>query len=184
MQHIQQIGRIFYRRLGGLTYASSWFNRNKGITCSCWGSRYNGKISRCKYYWKTYVGGGLVTISVTGDVGAVKASVEAGVAAVKKLDEKFLISEHVIPRPHEELESIIGPNNPPEDLSSNKSTETVENIEVAEFVQAREILEDTKQVETVKDLENTDKTESVQTVENLKDTESVESLNDIENKKL
>ncbi len=33
---------------------------------------------------KTYVGGGLVTISVTGDVGAVKASIEAGVAAVKK----------------------------------------------------------------------------------------------------
>ncbi|MHB9927109.1 BMC domain-containing protein [Clostridium botulinum] len=132
---------------------------------------------------KTYVGGGLVTISVTGDVGAVKASIEAGVAAVKKLDEKFLVSEHVIPRPHEELESIIGPNTPPEDPSSNESTGTVEDIEVAEFVQAREILEDTKQIETVKDLENTDKTESVQTVENLKDTESVESLNDIGNKK-
>ncbi len=35
IQHIQQIGRIFYRRLGGFTYASAWFNRNKGITCSC-----------------------------------------------------------------------------------------------------------------------------------------------------
>ena len=38
---------------------------------------------------KTYVGGGLVTILVTGDVGAVKASIEAGVATVKKLDERI-----------------------------------------------------------------------------------------------
>ena len=56
---------------------------------------------------KTYVGGGLVSISVTGDVGAVKAAVEAGVAAVKKLDSKLLISYHVIPRPHDELSNII-----------------------------------------------------------------------------
>lgn len=57
---------------------------------------------------KTYVGGGLVSVAVTGDVGAVKAAVEAGVAAVKKLDSSLLVSEHVIPRPHEELDSIIG----------------------------------------------------------------------------
>lgn len=56
---------------------------------------------------KTYVGGGLVSIAVTGDVGAVKAAVEAGGAAVRKIDEKLLISQHIIPRPHEELNSII-----------------------------------------------------------------------------
>lgn len=56
---------------------------------------------------KTYVGGGLVSITVTGDVGAVKAAVEAGGAAVRRIDEKLLISQHVIPRPHEELSSII-----------------------------------------------------------------------------
>lgn len=132
---------------------------------------------------KTYVGGGLVTISVTGDVGAVKASIEAGVAAVKKLDEKFLISEHVIPHPHEELENIIGPKNLSEGISSNKNTETVGNIEVAEFVQARETMEDIKQVKNVKDLENIDEPKPVQTVENLKDTDTVESLTDMENKK-
>lgn len=56
---------------------------------------------------KTLVGGGLVTIAVTGDVGAVKASVEAGAAAIRKLNSTLLISEHVIPRPHQELEGII-----------------------------------------------------------------------------
>ncbi|AOY74592.1 BMC domain-containing protein [Clostridium formicaceticum] len=56
---------------------------------------------------KTYVGGGLVSIAITGDVGAVKAAVEAGGAAVKKIDEGLLISQHIIPRPHEELNSII-----------------------------------------------------------------------------
>ncbi len=75
---------------------------------------------------KTYVGGGLVTISITGDVGAVKASIEAGVAAVKKLDEGLLVSDHVIPRPHEELKSIIGPNTPPEVLEVPSSNEEIE----------------------------------------------------------
>jgi len=56
---------------------------------------------------KTYIGGGLVTISVTGDVGAVKAAVEAGGAAVRKISSTMLISEHVIPRPHQDLENII-----------------------------------------------------------------------------
>ena len=56
---------------------------------------------------KTYVGGGLVSIVVTGDVGAVKAAVEAGEAAVRKIDYASLVSGHVIPRPHEDLENII-----------------------------------------------------------------------------
>ncbi len=56
---------------------------------------------------KTYVGGGLVTIAVTGDVGAVKAAVEAGAAAVRKLNNASLLSEHVIPRPHQELDDVI-----------------------------------------------------------------------------
>lgn len=78
---------------------------------------------------KTYVGGGLVTILVTGDVGAVKAAVEAGVAAVKKLNQEALVSEHIIPRPHEELESIIRPNTPVEVLEVMSSDEDVEETE-------------------------------------------------------
>jgi len=56
---------------------------------------------------KTYVGGGLVLIAVTGDVGAVKAAVEAGEAAVRKIDSTLLVSQHVIPHPHEDLENVI-----------------------------------------------------------------------------
>ncbi|SKA75946.1 Carboxysome shell and ethanolamine utilization microcompartment protein CcmL/EutN [Caloramator quimbayensis] len=56
---------------------------------------------------KVYVGGGLVSITVAGDVGAVKAAVDAGAAAVNMISSTFLISQHVIPRPHEELIGTI-----------------------------------------------------------------------------
>ena len=54
---------------------------------------------------KVLVGGGLVTVMVRGDVGAVKAATDAGAAAVERVGE--LISVHVIARPHEEVESIL-----------------------------------------------------------------------------
>lgn len=58
---------------------------------------------------KEEVGGGLVTVMVRGDVGAVKAATDAGAAAAERVGE--LISVHVIPRPHEELEPILsGPD--------------------------------------------------------------------------
>ena len=52
-----------------------------------------------------HVGGGLVTVMVRGDVGAVKAAVEAGGAAAKRVGE--LVSVHVIPRPHGDVEEIL-----------------------------------------------------------------------------
>jgi ethanolamine utilization protein EutM len=54
---------------------------------------------------KEHVGGGLVTVMVRGDVGAVKAATDAGAAAAQRVGE--LVSVHVIPRPHAEVESII-----------------------------------------------------------------------------
>ena len=54
---------------------------------------------------KEHVGGGLVTVMVRGDVGAVKAATDAGAAAAERVGE--LISVHVIPRPHNEVESIL-----------------------------------------------------------------------------
>ena len=65
------------------------------------------KAAEVRLVEKTYVGGGLVTIAVTGDVGAVKAAVEAGAASVRKLNHGLLLSEHVIPRPHQELDDVI-----------------------------------------------------------------------------
>lgn len=54
---------------------------------------------------KEYIGGGLVTVMVRGDVGAVKAATDAGAAAAQRVGE--LISVHVIPRPHSEVEGIL-----------------------------------------------------------------------------
>lgn len=54
---------------------------------------------------KTHVGGGLVTVAVVGDVGAVKAAVDAGASAAQRVGE--LLSVHVIPRPHSTLDGLI-----------------------------------------------------------------------------
>lgn len=54
---------------------------------------------------KEQIGAGYVTVMVRGDVGAVKASVDAGAAAARKVGE--LVSVHVIPRPHDEVEKIL-----------------------------------------------------------------------------
>ncbi|MGE5495902.1 MAG: BMC domain-containing protein [Burkholderiales bacterium] len=54
---------------------------------------------------KERIGAGLVTVMVRGDVGAVKASVDAGAAAAKRVGE--LVSVHVIPRPHDDVEKIL-----------------------------------------------------------------------------
>ncbi len=54
---------------------------------------------------KEYIGAGYVTVLVRGDVGAVKAATDAGAAAARRVGE--LVSVHVIPRPHAEVERIL-----------------------------------------------------------------------------
>ena len=54
---------------------------------------------------KEYIGAGFVTVMVRGDVGAVKAATDAGAAAARRVGE--LVSVHVIPRPHAEVEKIL-----------------------------------------------------------------------------
>jgi len=54
---------------------------------------------------KEMIGSGLVTVMVRGDVGAVKAAVDAGAAAAKRVGE--LVSVHVIARPHDDVEGIL-----------------------------------------------------------------------------
>ena len=54
---------------------------------------------------KEKIGSGLVTIMVRGDVGAVKAAVEAGAAAAKRVGDLYGV--HVIPRPHDDVEGIL-----------------------------------------------------------------------------
>jgi len=54
---------------------------------------------------KEFIGAGYVTVLVRGDVGAVKAATDAGAAAARRVGE--LVSVHVIPRPHAEVEKIL-----------------------------------------------------------------------------
>lgn len=51
------------------------------------------------------IGSGLVTVMVRGDVGAVKAAVDAGAASAKRVGE--IVSVHVIPRPHSDTEKLL-----------------------------------------------------------------------------
>jgi len=63
------------------------------------------KAANVKLIGKEKIGSGLVTVMVRGDVGAVKAAVEAGASAAKRVGE--LVSVHVIPRPHGDVENIL-----------------------------------------------------------------------------
>lgn len=63
------------------------------------------KAANVQLVGKEKSGGGLVTVIVRGDVGAVKAATDAGAAAAERVGE--LISVHVIPRPHNEVECIL-----------------------------------------------------------------------------
>ena len=65
------------------------------------------KTAQVELVERTFVGGGLVTITITGEVTAVKASVEAGAAIVDAICCRTLLSQHVIPRPHNDIESIL-----------------------------------------------------------------------------
>ena len=59
---------------------------------------------------KEQIGGGYVTVMVRGDVGAVKAATDAGAAAAQRVGD--LVSVHVIPRPHGDVEFILPAQNP------------------------------------------------------------------------
>ncbi len=63
------------------------------------------KAAKVRFVGREFVGGGLVTVFVRGDVGAVKAATDAGGAAAERVGE--LVSVHVIPRPHNEIEFVI-----------------------------------------------------------------------------
>jgi len=63
------------------------------------------KAANVQLLGKEYIGAGYVTVFVRGDVGAVKAATDAGAAAARRVGE--LVSVHVIPRPHAEVERVL-----------------------------------------------------------------------------
>ena len=77
----------------------------KGLVAAVEAADAMVKAANVTLIGKEHVGGGLVTVLVRGDVGAVKAATDAGAAAAERVGE--LISIHVIPRPHAEVETIL-----------------------------------------------------------------------------
>ena len=77
----------------------------KGLVGSVEAADAMVKAANVTLIGKVHVGGGLVTVMVRGDVGAVKAATDAGAAAAQRVGN--LISQHVIPRPHGEVEVIL-----------------------------------------------------------------------------
>lgn len=112
---------------------------------------------------KTYVGGGLVTVMVSGDVGAVKAATDAGAAAAQRVGE--LISVHVIPRPHQELDGIVVPATTPtqeeEPAAAPEETETETEVE-AEAPSVAEALPATEAPSAVKTAPAAEASEEIQ----------------------
>ena len=77
----------------------------KGLVASIEAADAMVKAANVTLIGKVHVGGGLVTVMVRGDVGVVKAATDAGAAAAGNIGE--LVSVHVIPRPHGEVELIL-----------------------------------------------------------------------------
>lgn len=77
----------------------------KGLVAAIEAADAMVKAANVTLIGKEMVGGGLVSVMVRGDVGAVKAATDAGAAAADRVGE--LLSVHVIPRPHAEVELIL-----------------------------------------------------------------------------
>ena len=77
----------------------------KGLVASIEAADAMVKAANVTLIGKEKVGGGLITVLIRGDVGAVKAATEAGAEAAKRVGE--LISVHVIPRPHGEVNATL-----------------------------------------------------------------------------
>lgn len=77
----------------------------KGLVGSIEAADAMVKAANVSIVGKEMIGGGLVTVMVRGDVGAVKAATDAGAAAAQRVGE--LVSVHVIPRPHTDVEMLL-----------------------------------------------------------------------------
>ena len=77
----------------------------RGLTAAVEAADQMTKAAEATLIGTEKIGSGLVTVMVRGDVGAVKAAVETGAAAASRLGE--LVAQHVIPRPHNDVEAIL-----------------------------------------------------------------------------
>lgn len=124
---------------------------------------------------KENVGGGLVTIVVEGDVGAVKASLEAGIGSVNEINNELLISQHIIARPQKGLSDVVLPSKPLKEtkgkdespIDSDSENVKTEDVKVAGEEKLKKVEKDI--LDEKKDLKNID-------IEQVNNQESVEKL--------
>lgn len=84
---------------------SKGFIETKGLVAAIEAADAMVKAANVTLAGKKMIGGGLVTVIIEGDVGAVKAAVDAGAAAAQKVGE--LVSVHVIARPDAEIDAFL-----------------------------------------------------------------------------
>lgn len=131
------------------------FIETKGVLAAIEAADAMLKAADVSLLEKTKVGGGLVAVTVTGDVAAVKAAVDAGAAAVERINEAALITRHVIARPHDELTAVIGGGTPDEpdkepvpEIAEEPAAEVLEEIPAEEPVE--ESSNEPETVDTIK----------------------------------
>lgn len=84
---------------------SKGFIETKGLVAAIEAADSMIKAANVEIVGKKTIGGGLVTVIIEGDVGAVKAAIDAGAAAAQKVGE--LVSVHVIARPDQGIEEFL-----------------------------------------------------------------------------
>ena len=84
---------------------SKGFIETRGLVAAIEAADAMIKAANVELVAKKMIGGGLVTVIIEGDVGAVKAAVDAGAAAAQRIGE--VVSVHVIARPNTETESLM-----------------------------------------------------------------------------
>ena len=92
----------------------------KGLLAAIEGADAMLKAANVRLLEKYLAGGGLVTVTVAGEVSAVQASVSAGVSAINRIEGAVLVSDHVIPRPYDEVAELMAMS------SSSVNTHAVE----------------------------------------------------------
>lgn len=141
----------------------------KGLIASIEAADSMLKAADVRLIKKEKVTGGITTIIVEGDVGAVKAAVDAGAAEVCKLGENFLRSKHVIARPSDELELIVDKKTVKQENTEDFSKE--KTIEEKEEVKEEKKVEDEKNNKLDNLLKEKGKEEAISEIKNLKVSE-------------
>lgn len=127
------------------------FIETKGVLAAVEAADAMLKAADVSLLEKTKVGGGLVAVTVTGDVAAVKAAVDAGAAAVERINSAALVTRHVIARPHDELTAVVGGGTPdePEKESVPEIKEELPVLATEEILTKEPALESSIEPETV-----------------------------------